>query len=154
MSIPDSPMNMNMNTPEQFTQGAQALFSGSPMSPINGRELDTSTRSDYDIALGNVSTYINRTPISPMMQRLSMSDLVGNTPESATYNSDNNSMDDPFERLTQNSEDNGNLMSAFNEAADNPTTPITGGKKTFNRKKKPKKNKTKKKKKTRKRNKI
>jgi hypothetical protein len=163
MSIPDSPMNMNMNmnTPEHFTQGTQALFSGSPMSPINGRELDTSTRSDYDIALGNESTYINRTPISPMMQRLSMSDLVGNTPESATYDnrSVNNSDNDQIGRMLQDQGPIGNLGMLFDGVADetnDPTTPIIrrGGRKTFNRKKKPKKNKTKKKKRTRKRNKI
>lgn len=165
MSIPDSPMNMNMNmnTPEHFTQGTRALFSGSPMSPINGRELDTSTRSDYDIALGNESTYINRTPISPMMQRLSMSDLVGNTPESATYDnrSVNNSDNDQFNRMIQDQDQGpmtGNLdeLLANEDTTNAPTTPITrrGGRKTFNRKKKPKKNRTKKKKRTRKRSKI
>ena len=150
MSIPDSPMNMN--TPEHFTQGTRALFSGSPMSPINGRELDTSTRSDYDIALGNGSTYVDRTPISPLMERLRLSDLQVNTPESGrndTYNT-RSSDDDDFSRLVSNNATH-DLTGALNEAA---TSPHSGGRKTFNRKKKPKKNKTKKKKKTRKRNKI
>lgn len=142
----DSPVSMStpIRSMSNSPNGARALFSGSPMSPITGLELDTSTRSDYDIALGNESTYVDRTPISPLMERLRLSDLQVNTPESARNDTSNNESNEDayFNRLT-NFTENPN-------AAAHSTPPHGGGRKTFNRKKKPKKNKTKKKKKTRK----
>jgi len=150
----DSPESMStpIRSMSNSPNGARALFSGSPMSAITGRELDTSTRSDYDIALGNQSTYVDRTPISPLMERLRLSDLQVNTPESGRNETHNTQIsdEDDFSRLVSNNAPH-DLTAAFDEAA---TPPRSGGRKTFNRKKKPKKNKTKKKKKTRKRNKI
>ena len=182
MSIQDSPI-MSMSTPVRSSPRVGALFSDSPMSPINGSLLDTSVRSDYDIAIGNESTYIDR---SPSLRSLHLSDLV-NTPESAdnvlTPNRLIPSSHDYFDNLARQSDDADtttphnlagqfddadtttphNLAGHFNVAAtpDNlaghfnvaatPPNSAGGGKKTFNRKKKPKKNKTKKKKYTRKR---
>lgn len=137
--------NSITSTPNQSRSVDRALFSGSPMSPINGSVLDTSIRSEYDIALGNESTYMDRTPVSPMMRRLNMSDLA-TTPESAVIAENPNSEEDHFGRLAFTPT---NLSGEFEELERNNSRP-GGGRKTFNRKKKPNKNKTKKKRRTKK----
>jgi len=152
VSTPEDIMNVSDNspinsfTPVRSSPRIGALFTGSPMSPINGSLLDTSIRSDYDFALGNESTYIDRSPISPLMRSLHMSDFA-NTPTSAEIvASRHNTRDhDYFGSLRGD-----NVATTLN--FDPHTTPRQdGGKNTFNRKKKPRK--TKKRKRTKKYNK-
>ena len=152
VSTPEDIMNVSDNspinsfTPVRSSPRIGALFTGSPMSPINGSLLDTSIRSDYDFALGNESTYIDRSPISPLMRSLHMSDFA-NTPTSAEIvASRHNTRDHDYFGSLQGD----NVATTLN--FDPHTTPgQDGGKNTFNRKKKPRK--TKKRKRTKKYNK-
>ena len=129
MRPPVSPIHSsNAYTPAPQSPGARVLFTGSPMSPISNTPLNQSTRSnEYDFVLSPERVGIERSPLSPLMQSLHMSDLV--EPPRGT-----------------------NLF-GDDDAPGSDTPGPGGGRKTFNRKKKPKKNKTKKKKYTRKRSK-
>jgi hypothetical protein len=132
MRAPVSPIHSsNAYTPAPQSPGARLLFTGSPMSPISSTPLNQSTRSnEYDFVLSPDRVGIERSPISPLMQSLHMSDLVEPPRGTRLFGDEDEDEDD----------------------TSGPNTPGPGGgRKTFNRKKKPKKNKTKKKKYTRKR---
>ena len=66
----------NAYTPAPQSPGARVLFTGSPMSPNSRTPLNESTRStEYDFVLSPERIGVSRSPISPIMQRLTMSDL-------------------------------------------------------------------------------
>ena len=130
---PDSPSPRSRSPsldPQSPTTGP--LFSGSHVSPFFSRTpLSESRRSsEYDFVLSPERVGIERSPISPIMRSLHMSELETSRGR--------------------------NLFSDFDDEPDTPgpaTPGPGGGKSTFNRKKKPKKNKTKKRKRTKKYNK-
>ena len=147
MNTSRSPSRSNPSTPSR-TPVAGLNFSqspGSPRSPFTPNNLDMSIRSNiYDFGLSPEHTNLNRTPLSPIMPRLTIDDLNVSPVSGSDFGTGLGSDSNPAIQ---------NLGSLFGPDSDsNPTTPLrtpSGGK----RKKTIRKNKKKKTKRTRKRSK-